>query len=83
MDETKAIQEKIRDVFGLAAKDKEVAVTYKDEADTFGQEAESNVKVVRMDKERPAFFSQQLLQKSTNTKAKDETTTTVRPSGLG
>jgi len=81
MEETKAIQAKMREAFGLGPKDKEVAVAYADETDKFGNI--DGVKVVEMEKERPSFFSKQLMQKSTKAKPTDDTTTTVRPSGLG
>ena len=80
MEETKLIQEKMKDLFGFEPKDKEVAVAYKDEAkDKFDQK---KVKVVEMEKERPAFFSANLMQKA-KANSKDESSTTVRPSGLG
>jgi len=80
MEETKAIQEKMREAFGLGPKDKELKVAYAGEED--GDQFGKNVQVVRMEKERPTFFSKALLQKSTKT-GPDDTTTTVRPSGLG
>lgn len=79
MAETKAIQEKMKDVFGQAIKDKSVLVTYQNEkTDDFD---EKKVKLIEMEKERPPFFSSNLMQK---TRSKDKSSsTTVRPSGLG
>ncbi len=85
MEETEEIQKKIADTFRLEAKDKEVAVFYKGEEDRV-KDFGDKVKLIEMEKERPAFFSQNLLQKTHRTlakKIKDQSSTTVRPSGLG
>ena len=77
MSETRKIQEKMKDCFGVGVpKDQETLVLYK------GDSNEGSVKgrVVEMDYERPSFFSQNLLQKEHGNPATQET---VRPSGLG
>ena len=79
MKETREIQARMAAAFGVGQpKDKEVAVAYQ------GEEAEDKdrFQVVEMEKERPAFFAPNLMQKSTKPKVKDDSTTTVRPSGL-
>jgi len=60
-------------------KDKTVSVRYNNE------KADDNLKdriVVEMEKERPSFFSRNLITK-TRTPDSASTSTTVRPSGLG
>jgi len=77
MAETRKIQEKMADTFGVGApKDEETLVLYKGED-------KSSVKgrVVEMDYERPSFFSQNLMQKSFGKPGSDQET--VKPSGLG
>ncbi len=86
MEETREIQRRMADAFGLEAKDKEVAVVYKGEEERAKRAATDRVKLVEMEKERPAFFSPNLLQKvhrPPSAAEKDRSTTTVRPSGLG
>ncbi len=81
MDETKEIQARMSDTFGIGPRDQEVAVVYKGE-----ESKDAKLRIVEMEKERPAFFSSALLQKSHRTpavKSRGETTTTVRPTGLG
>ncbi len=81
MAETKLIQEKMKEAFGIDAKDKEVRVLYKDDdAHSFG--STDKIKVVEMEKERPIFFSKNLTQRTAKSKEVDDTTTTVRPSEL-
>ena len=77
MSETRKIQEKMKDCFGVGVpKDQETLVLYKGESN----EGSLKARVVEMDYERPSFFSQNLLQKEHGKPAIQET---VRPSGLG
>merc|ERR1712039_475874 len=82
MEETKAIQERMNETFGLGTlpKNKEVIVLYDGEKaeDTF--DASKN-QIVEMPKERPAFFSKNLLQK-VNPHARRGSGNDVRPSNL-
>ncbi len=81
MEETMEIQERMRQAFGMGPKDREVAVVYKGEEDRFGEE-DRGTRGTR----RPPFFSPKLMQKAIRTpaaKARDESSTTVRPTGLG
>ncbi|TRY61641.1 hypothetical protein TCAL_06670 [Tigriopus californicus] len=74
--ETREIQAKMSDVFGLAPKDKEVIIKYENEEDPL----DGDRKVVEMSKPRPSFFTSNLSERVA-TSPKDSTT--VRPSGLG
>jgi hypothetical protein len=84
MKETREIQERMKDVFGLLARDKEVVVLYEGE-EKAGQE--DGKLPVEMKKERPAFFAGNLLQRVNRAVpsegASADLGTTVRPSGLG
>ena len=78
MEETRRIQKKMAETFGAGLpKDEEVVVVYKGEK----YSAPSNTRVVEMEEERPAFFSQNLLQKEHGSHAGPQET--VKPSGLG
>ena len=80
MDETAAIKARVSSTFGFGKPvDKEVIVRYQNDA----KEAVNKSKlVVEMEKERPPFFSKNLVQKA-RTGSNQESNTTVRPSGLG
>ena len=81
MEETKAIQDRMSAAFGFEPKDKEVIVLYDQEKDKFDVDGKKH-KLVEMEKERPAFFSANLMQK-VNRKKSVGPVDTVRPSGLG
>ena len=86
MEETMEIQERMRQAFGMGPKDREVAVVYKGEENRIGEEDRGTMQLVEMEKKRPPFFSPKLMQKAIRTpaaKARDELSTTVRPTGLG
>ncbi len=86
MEETREIQERMGRAFGMGPKDREVAVIYKGDENRFGEGDRSRMQLVEMEKERPPFFSPSLMQKANKTpaaKARDESSTTVRPTGLG
>lgn len=78
MNESVAIQKQMRDKFGFQPKDKDFVVLYEGEK----TDPDSGKLIVEMEKERPAFYSKNLMQKA-RAPIKDETTTTVKPSGLG
>ena len=78
MRETKRIQQKMSDSFGIGTpKDEETLILYK------GEEQNPAVKgrVVEMEYERPSFFSKNLLEKEHGKPGGSQET--VRPSGLG
>ena len=78
MDETRKIQKRMFETFGAGVpKDEEVLVVYNGE----GGSAPSSHRLVEMDEERPAFFSQNLLQKEHGKASGPQET--VKPSGLG
>merc|ERR1712080_71934 len=82
MEETRKIKDKVSEAFenGLKPRNQEVRVLYKNETD---EEAEKNGKrIIEMEKERPAFFSPNLMQKA-RTSSDSAKSTTVRPTGLG
>ena len=82
MEETEAIKNKMIKAFGsgLQPIDKEVVVMYENEKNEDAKNA--NKLVVEMEKPRPSFFTQNLLQKA-RTSTEDAKSTTVRPTGLG
>ena len=78
MDETRRIQKKMADTFGVGLpKDEETLVLYKGE----DQSSAGPGRVVEMEYERPTFFSQNLLQREHGRPRGSQDT--VRPSGLG
>lgn len=90
MAETKVIRESIESQFGDLPIDKDVVVLYESDKEQQGEgvgvdRSSLNVAdrlLVEIPKERPAFFSPNLLQKSTiglNRRAKDVTTTNPVP----
>jgi large subunit ribosomal protein L32 len=87
LEETKAIQAKMKDMFATGEpKDQEVVVLYQDEEneknDVKNDAAGKRKRVIEMEKPRPQFFSSNLMQK-TQVKSDGRSSTTVRPSGLG
>ena len=78
MDETRRIQKKMADSFGVGLpKDEETLVIYKGET----QSNSSGGRIVEMDYERPSFFSQNLMEKEHGRPGGSQET--VRPSRLG
>ena len=82
MEETKAIKERVSQAFenGLKPRNQEVSVRYQNE--TNEDDIKSGKRIVEMEKERPAFFSANLMQKA-RTSSESAKSTTVRPTGLG
>ena len=80
MEETKAIQEKMKDSFQrqFTPQNKEIVVMYENEEK---REEDENKIPVEMKKERPPFFSPNLMQKA-RVSQESQSTTTVRPTGL-
>ena len=74
MEETKAMQDKIVEKLGLSPQDKDVIVLYKDDkhSDDEGKFGNKNV-IVEMEKERPSWWSKNLLQR--HSKVEDRTST--------
>jgi len=83
MEETKAIKERVSQAFenGLKPRNQEVSVRYQNE-ETNEDDIKSGKRIVEMEKERPAFFSANLMQKA-RTSSESAKSTTVRPTGLG
>ena len=78
MDETRRIQKKMSESFGVGLpKDEETLVVYKGET----QSNSSEGRVVEMDYERPSFFSQNLMEREHSRPGGSQET--VRPSRLG
>jgi len=76
MQETKLIQKRMAESFGTGTpKDQDVVVLYKGEE----KQVPDRFRVVEIEHERPAFFSQNLLQKNRDIAPSSET---VKPSGL-
>nr|XP_023013646.1 39S ribosomal protein L32, mitochondrial [Leptinotarsa decemlineata] len=80
IDETKAMQDAIQNELKLEPVEKEVVVLYEGEKDGEPEEFFEGKRIVEMKRERPSWFSKNLLQKSTQ---KGATTTEVKPSELG
>lgn len=80
MDETKAMQEAIQNELKLDPIEKEVVVVYEGEKDSKPSEFFEGKRIVEMKKERPSWFSKNLLQQTTQQPA---TTKDVKPSQLG
>lgn len=78
--ETKEMQDKIQQELGLSPVDQEVIVLYDGEKGDQPEEFWKGKRVVEMAKPRPAWFSRNLLQKTTQPAA---TTKEVKPSDLG
>ncbi|XP_077293013.1 mitochondrial ribosomal protein L32 [Arctopsyche grandis] len=79
MEETKEMQEKIRSELGLNPIEQEVIVLYEGEALEEPEEFWKGKRVVEMKKPRPAWFSKNLLQKTTQ---KPATSTDIKPTEL-
>ncbi|XP_018564249.1 39S ribosomal protein L32, mitochondrial [Anoplophora glabripennis] len=80
MDETKAMQEAIQEELKLEPVEKEVVVLYEGEKDEKPDETFEGKRIVEVKKPRPAWFSKNLLQQTTQ---KPATTSDVKPSDLG
>lgn len=80
IDETKLMQDKIQEELKLSPVEKEVVVLYDGEKDEKPAEFWEGKRIVEMQKERPSWFSKNLLQQTTQQPA---TTNDVKPSELG
>ncbi|KAF2905523.1 hypothetical protein ILUMI_00656 [Ignelater luminosus] len=80
IDETKEMQDAIQNELRLSPVEKEVVVLYDGEKNEKPSEYWQGKRVVEMKKSRPAWFSKNLLQQTTQQPA---TTTDVKPSDLG
>lgn len=80
MDETKAMQDAIQEELKLEPVEKEVVVLYEGEEDEKPDEIFEGKRIVEVKKPRPAWFSKNLLQQSTQ---KPATSSDVKPSDLG
>lgn len=80
IDETKAMQEAIQNELKLEPVENEVVVLYEGEKDTKSDEFWKGKRIVEMKKPRPQWFSDNLLQKTTQ---KEATTSEVKPTELG
>ncbi|XP_018319324.1 39S ribosomal protein L32, mitochondrial [Agrilus planipennis] len=80
MDETKEMKDNIQNELGLQPVENEVVVLYEGEKDEKPAETWQGKRIVEMKKERPSWFSRNLLQKTTQQPA---TTKDVKPSDLG
>lgn len=78
--ETEQMQAKIQAQLGLQPVEQEVIVLYEGEKGEQPQEYWHGKRVVEMPKQRPAWFSKNLLQKTTQPAA---TTKEVKPNDLG
>lgn len=74
------MQDKIQEELKLDAVEKEVVVLYSGEKDEKPSEFWNGKRIVEMEKPRPNWFSQNLLQQTTQQPA---TTSDVKPSQLG
>lgn len=79
-DETERMQAKIEADLGMQPVDREVVVLYEGERGEQPQEFWEGKRVVEMPRARPAWFSRNLLQRTTQPAA---TTTEVKPNDLG
>lgn len=78
--ETEQMQAKIQSQLGLQPVEQEVIVLYEGERGEQPQEFWQGKRIVEMPKARPAWFSKNLLQKTTQPAA---TTKEVKPTDLG
>ena len=89
MKETQEIKDKVSKAFenGLKPRNQEVTVVYKNDIDDEGVEViekdgnekwKNGKRIIEMEKERPAFFSANLMQKA-RTSSDSAKSTTVRP----
>ncbi|KAF5280120.1 hypothetical protein FQR65_LT15069 [Abscondita terminalis] len=80
ISETTQMQDAIQNELGLEPVENEVTVLYAGEKDQHPSEYWEGKRIVEIDKPRPAWFSKNLLQQTTQQPA---TTTDVKPSDLG
>ncbi|CAG9857866.1 unnamed protein product [Phyllotreta striolata] len=80
IEETRAMQEQIQNELKLEPVDKEVVVLYEGEKNEKPEEYYEGKRIVEMAKPRPAWFSRNLLQETTQ---KNATTKEVKPTDLG
>lgn len=80
IDETKLMQEAIQEKLGLEPIEKEVVVLYSGEKDDKPKEFFESKRIVEIPKERPSWFSKNLLQETTQQAAN---TADVKPPRLG
>ncbi|KAK4880877.1 hypothetical protein RN001_004196 [Aquatica leii] len=78
--ETTQMQDAIQNELGLSPVENEIVVLYAGEKDSQPPEYWEGKRIVEIDKPRPAWFSKNLLQQTTQQPA---TTTDVKPSDLG
>ncbi|XP_054280343.1 39S ribosomal protein L32, mitochondrial-like [Macrosteles quadrilineatus] len=78
-EETEAIHQAIEAELGLNPLDKDVVVLYQGEKDGVPDEFHKGKRIIEMKKERPPWFSKNLLEKTTKGLA---TTTSVKPTDL-
>lgn len=74
------MQDAIQEKLGLEPVEKEVVVLYSGEKDEQPKEFFENKRIVELPKERPSWFSKNLLQETTQQPAN---TTDVKPPRLG
>ncbi|XP_039290612.1 39S ribosomal protein L32, mitochondrial [Nilaparvata lugens] len=79
MDETKKVQDAVQAELGLEPVEKEVVVLYRGEREQQPNEFWEGKRIVELDRERPSWFSKNLLQKSTQAPA---TSTDIKPTEL-
>nr|CAH7718407.1 unnamed protein product [Callosobruchus chinensis] len=80
IDETKVMQDAIQNELKLEPVEKEVVVLYSGEKNEKPQEFFEGKRIVEVDKPRPAWFSKNLLQQTTQ---KESETGNIKPSDLG
>lgn len=80
IDETKAMQKSIQNELKLEPVEQEVVVMYSDDKDSKPEEFWKGKRIVEMEKPRPQWFTDNLMQKTTQ---KGATTTEVKPTELG
>ncbi|KAJ3665595.1 hypothetical protein Zmor_001086 [Zophobas morio] len=80
IEETKVMQDAIQQELQLSPVEKEVVVLYEGEKDGKPEEFFEGKRIVEIPKPRPAWFSKNLLQQTTQQPA---TTSDVKPSDLG
>lgn len=79
-EETTAMQEEIQKQLGLSPVEEEVIVLYKGEKEEKPQEFWKGKRIVELERERPLWFSKNLLQQSTAEPTDD--VSDVKPTGL-
>ena len=81
--ETNIIRENIEAKLGNTAEDKGVVVLYEDEKNQLDESKVGHKLLVEVPKARPAWFTSNLLQKTTAVPDHDTTTVTVQKPNLG